>query len=233
MGSSITQKEIDFAVLEAVFPEFIREKDFMQWFREAYKRIYPVRESNEKLAFNISEITFSIHQYPNGMVGKKIAIGVLADNLDVSVKGLFWSLVNKYCPKGKNILKEFIQGNDIYLVGIGLEMEGANEKVWKFYIMLPNGKMLGINCRNGEVVEKKIYTHSEEGWLVPVKGKHGRIQLNIETSGKNAFKAIKLFHKKGYISKKAKDLAERIVLLGLSLDTISSSKTRGFALYFE
>jgi len=224
------QKEIDLEVIQEIYPEVLENNDFRKWFQECYKRLEDIRDTDYRFAYNISEITFALHEYPNGEISKKFAIGVFGNLYDERIKQLFRDILKKHCPKGENWLKK----QDIdraYGVGIGYEKKG-NKTIWKFYVMYPNGIMKALNCGDWEYEEKE-YRHSSDGKMAFAKGKHKRLQINIEADGKEAYKAIKLLRKKGYISGKMADLAERMVLLGMSLDTISISPTRGIALYFE
>ena len=223
------QKKIDLEIIEEVYPEVLKNKDFRKWFQECYRRLEDIRDTNYRFAYNISEITFALHEYPNGEISKKFAIGVFGNLYDKGIKKLFKELFEKYCPQGKIWLKKQ-DLDEAYGVGIGYEKK-KDKVIWKFYVMYPNGIMKAVNCGDGEFEEKE-YRHSPNGRLVFVKGKHKRVQINIETKDKEAYKAIKLLNKYGYISERMANLAERIVLSGMGLDTISVSQ-RGLAIYFE
>jgi len=220
----------DKKVITEIFADALQNSDFRNWLQYSYRKIRRIRDDKYRFAWNISEITFAVHQYPNGEVAKKIAIGLFGEFFDDNKDWkYFLQLVKKHCPKAESVFSKF-SPKDLYGVGIGVEYS-SNRWIWKFYVATNQGKMIGVNCENGRILEVKEYDLDEK--VVKVKGKHKRIQFNIEADGVEAFKAIKLLKEKGHLNDKAYKIAEAIVLRDMALDTISVSPTRGIALYFE
>jgi len=66
-----------------------------------------------------------------------------------------------------------------------------------------------------------------------VAGKYDRLQVNIEKKGKEALKVLEWLLKRGYITKEFYNRNKIMVNQDYALDTISFSKKRGIATYYE
>ena len=210
------------------FPNIYRNKDFMLWFNSLIDKVIDKVDSGYT-DDNLSLITLAYHQYPNLKIGEKVGIGATKEEKN-DVAELFIELFNKYC-KDEKVDRLFDRlFDDADWIAIQLEYDGK-DYIWHFYLH-EDGKIYGVNCKDGKLVEYKEYDIKNKR-VVDVKGKHKRLQYNLEIGGKDAFKFIRWLYDHGYISGDMKAKCEKMILGDYKLDTISSSPTRGICLYFD
>lgn len=218
---SYTIRQIEFWD-NRVYPIYSRAKAaFRDWVDHAVSRT----RTNKVKSFPLSDITFSILDRKGGVNASRFAIGVF--NPKIEDYELFNS-VAAYLTRKKLFVEP---DSSIALLGIGEDIKAGEDKFY-IYIKNPWNKKITIMAytfKDGRLVEKKVYKPIKKGY--EGKGSRGtRKQVNYELEGAKAMKVIN----KLPVSERTKNLSKKILESDLfSLDTISYSKERGIAIYFD
>jgi hypothetical protein len=225
-------KDIDYKVFKTYFPEIYSIDWFRKWFDFVYPATLPLRESNLKLSNNFSEITFAFHLYPDKKIGKKVAIGTGDQYLTKEIKDYFFVLIRDKCRQAYDwFLDIVVKRGEPTWVGLGIEYKPGEGYFVKAYIGYQD--IYGATCKDGKLLEKKVYKYDREKDTMVVSGKHKREQINIELKGAKALLFLKWLLDKGYITQDFYEINKKMINEDYSLDTLSVSKTRGIAIYYE
>ncbi len=216
-----TYKQIEFWDFR-VFPIYSRAKKCVRdWIDHALPKV----KTNRLKKYPVSDITFSILDRGDQVNPSRFAIGIFNPKIedyemfnDVSV-----ILTRR---------RLFVEPSEsICLLGIGEDIKAGEDKFY-IYTKNPWTKKIYITAytfRDGELVERKFYKPISRGY--EGTGSRGsRKQINYELEGEEAVRLVR----KLPISSTARRLAVKILNSGLfALDTVSFSKKRGIALYFD
>ena len=205
-----------------VYPIYSRANKF---FRAWIDHTIPKVRTNKIPHYPLSDITFSILDKKGNVNASRFAIGVLKP--DIEDYELFNEVAAILTKR-----KLFVEPDSkIIGLGIGEDLQAGEDK---FYVAFHNPwtkkvKIVGWTFKHGNLIEVKRYSPVKRGFLgVGERGR--RLQLDYELAGSEALKVIAGLK----ISPAAKALATKVIMSGLfSLDTVSYSKKRGTALYFD
>ena len=205
-----------------IYPIYTRAKSA---FRDWIDYVAPKTRTNKLKSLPVSDITFSILDGRDTVNASRFAIGTFYPTIEDYE--LFNSIA-RYLTRRSLFIEP---DKSILLLGIGEDLQAKEDKFY-IYIRNPWNKKITIVARtykDGKLVERKIYQPIKKGFKGT--GKRGiRKQINYELSGKKAIN----FLKKLPISERARVLGIKVLQSGLfDLDTVSYSKERGIALYFD
>lgn len=213
----------------SIYPILV-EPTFTYWTHKVAPYVKTIYEK-QKNPKNLSDITFSVLIYPNGMVNpSRFYIGTL--ELDDDIQREFENILPVFA--GRSALEWYrknLKAGKLMGVGLGVDVIAGEKRVYLMYEgRNPSLKGLIVNWDGSKILEDKTYIHTSSGKVVLKGNLYGtRIQKDVQKRGRAAERFISRLP----LPLEHKLFLRAIIKDGYALDTVSYGKNRGWAFYFD